>query len=140
MSLLQWALTLITYGILLVLLWKGRIPDRLAGVALLIAQTATPLVSQLELGGIRVGVALITLLLGGALALLALFGRRWWLLAAAGVQLIALASWGYQLVNPDAQIWAAVTFRIIVWMELMALALFGVFEARLAPYARSALT
>ena len=136
MSFLQWALTLVTYGVLFLLLWKGRTPDRVAAIALLIAQTVTPLVSYVEFAGIRMGVALVSFGLTVVLLILALVGRRWWLLAAAGVQLIALASWGYQLLQPDAQIWASVSFRIIVWMELMALALFGVFEARLAPYAR----
>lgn len=136
MSILQWALTLATYATLAVLLWKGRTPERLAGVALLAAQTATPLVAHLQLGGLRIGVASVSLALTAALVALALYGRRWWLLAAAGVQLIALASWAYQALDPDAQVWAAVTFRIIVWMELMALAVFGLFEARLAPYAR----
>lgn len=138
MSMLQWGLTLVTYATLAVLLWKGRGPERLAGLALVIAQTATPLVAPLELGGVRVGVAGVSLALAAALTALALFGRRWWLLAAAGVQLISLASWIYQFMNPDAQIWATVTFRIIVWMELMALALFGLVEARRAPYARAA--
>ncbi|WP_420471478.1 hypothetical protein [Brevundimonas sp. FT23042] len=138
MSILQWGLTLVTYATLVVLLWKGRTPERLAGLALIIAQTATPLVAHLQLGGVRVGVAAVSLALAAALIALALYGRRWWLLAAAGFQLISLASWAYQFLNPDAQIWAAVTFRIIVWMELMALALFGLFEARHAPYARSA--
>ena len=136
MSILQWGLTLVTYATLAVLLWKGRTPERLAGVALVIAQTLTPLVAHLELGGVRIGVAGVSLGLTVALASLALFGRRWWLLAAAGVQLIALASWAYQFMDPNSQIWATVTFRIIVWMELMVLAMFGLFEARLAPYAR----
>jgi len=80
----------------------------------------------------------VSLALTVALVALALFGRRWWLLAAAGVQVIALASWAYQFMDPHAQIWATVTFRIIVWMELMVLAMVGLFEARLAPYARPA--
>lgn len=137
MSILQWGLTLITYATLAVLLWKGRAPERLAGVALVIAQTVTPFVAHLQLGGVRIGVAAVTLGLTLALVVLAVFGRRWWLLAAAGVQLIALASWAYQFMDPNAQVWATVTFRIIVWMELMALAMFGLFEARLAPYAQS---
>ncbi len=135
MPLTQWLLTLITYAVLLLLLWQGRRPDRWAALVLLAAQNATPLIVNVELAGVRIGLALASLCLSVALTWLALIGRRWWLLAAAGVQLIALASWIYQLLDPGAQLWAAVTFRMIVWAELMALALFGVFEARLAPYA-----
>ncbi|MBX9616050.1 MAG: hypothetical protein Q8S03_05910 [Brevundimonas sp.] len=136
MSPIQWALTFITYAVLCVLLWKGRAPERLAGIALLIAQMGTPLIAHITVNGFRVGVAALSLMLTTSLVLLALTGRRWWLIAAAGVQLIALASWGYQLIDPYAQIWGAVSFRMVVWMELMALAVFGLFEARMAPYAR----
>lgn len=131
----QWILTLLTYAVLLLLLWRGRRTDRLAAVALLVTQTATPFLAAIELEGVRIGIAGLSALLSLALIGLALTGRRWWLLAAAGVQLIAVASWIYQILDPHAQIWAAVTFRIIVWMELMALALVGVVEARRAPYA-----
>lgn len=132
----QWLLAVVTYGVLLLLLWRGRPLDRAAAVALLVTQTATPFLAAFEVQGVRVGVAALSLLLSMTLIGLACSGRRWWLLAAAGVQLIAVASWIYQILDPTAQVWAAVTFRIIVWMELMALAVFGLFEARFAPYAR----
>lgn len=132
----QWLLAVVTYAVLLLLLWRGRGPDRIAAVALLVTQTATPFMAVYEVEGVRVGVAGLSLLLTLTLIGLACQGRRWWLLAAAGVQLVAVSSWIYQILDPGAQVWAAVTFRIIVWMELMALAVFGLFEARFAPYAR----
>lgn len=136
MSPIQWVLTVITYAVLILLIWKGRGPERLAGVALFVAQTGTPLVAHFTVNGVRLGVAALSLALTASLVALALTGRRWWLIAAAGVQLIALASWGYQIIDPQAQIWGAVSFRMVVWVELMALAVFGLFEARMAPYAR----
>lgn len=136
MTAAQWILTILTYALLFLLLWKGRRPDRLAAVALLVSQSATPLLAAIEIHGVRVGVAGLAVCLATALVLLALTGRRWWLLAAAGVQLVSVASWIYQILDPQAQVWAAVTFRIIVWLQLMALVVFGLFEARLAPYAQ----
>jgi hypothetical protein len=133
---LQWGLTLVSVVILGLMLWRGREIDRWAALALLGAQFATPLIAPLTHAGVRVGVAGVAIALAGALIALALRGRRWWLLAAAGVQLISVASWAYQILDPHAQVWAAVTFRIIVWMQLMVLVLFGLLEARLAPYAR----
>jgi hypothetical protein len=136
MSPIQWVLTVITYVVLFLLVWKGRGPERLAGVALLMAQVGTPLIAHITVNGVRLGVAALSLMLTLSLIFLALTGRRWWLIAAAGVQLIALASWGYQIIDPQAQIWGALSFRMVVWVELMALAVFGLFEARMAPYAR----
>lgn len=133
----QWFLTFLTYAVLLLLLWRGRALDRLAALALLVSQTATPLLSGLEVFGVRLGVAGLAVFLAVSLFSLALTGRRWWLVVAAGVQLVSVASWIYQIVDPDAQVWAAVTFRLIVWMELMALAAFGVCEARYASYAQA---
>jgi hypothetical protein len=131
----QWLLTLISYAVLLLLLWLGRRTDRWAAVALLAVQTLTPALATFEVGGVRIGVAIASLLLTIALVTLALLGRRWWLVLAAASQLVVLASWINQLANPETQVWAGVTFRIIIWMELMALAAFGVLEARNAPYA-----
>ena len=135
MSPSQWIISVFSLAVLLLLLWRGRSPDRWAALALLVTQFSAPLIARFEIGGVRVGLAAASLFLACALVGLALTGRRWWLLAAAGVQLISLASWIYQFVDPDAQLWAAVTFRIIVWMQLLALVIFGLFEARLAPYA-----
>ncbi|MDQ7813243.1 MAG: hypothetical protein RDU12_11080, partial [Brevundimonas sp.] len=68
-------------------LWKGRIAERIAAVAFLTAMLATPLVDDLQIGGLRWGVGLVSITLFGALVWLSLKADRWWLLAAAGVQL-----------------------------------------------------
>lgn len=135
MSPLQWIIAVVSLGVLIALLWRGRGPERWAALALFATLVLAPLLAPLAVGGVRIGVAGTSLFLSLFLIGLALTGRRWWLLAAAGVQLLSVASWIYQIVDPDAQVWGAVTFRIIVWIELMALAVFGLIEARRAPYA-----
>jgi hypothetical protein len=117
-------------------LWKGRRPERIAALAFLIAMSATPLVDGFELNGLRWGVGLVSVSLFGALVWLSLTADRWWLLAAAGVQLLVIATYPVALFTPDGQLWASTTFRIVVWIELMLIGLIGVWECRVAPYAQ----
>lgn len=120
-------------------LWRGRSPERVAAVAFLIAMLATPLVDGLQVNGLRWGVALLAVGLFGTLVWLSLVVQRWWLVAAAGVQLLSIATYLVVLLTPDVQVWASVSFRIVVWVELMLIGLFGVWECRAAPYARPVL-
>ncbi len=69
------------------------------------------------------------------LAGLALRYDRWWLLLAAGAQLIALSTHFAGVAGSDALFWSIVSPRMVVWFELLLLAVFGVWEARAAPYA-----
>lgn len=134
-SLVQLLLTLFTFLTLGLLLRFGRTAERIAGVALLVAQVGTPLVDHLHIGEFRYGVAILAVGLFATLIVLAMRTDRWWLIAAAGVQLLSIGLWAATLVG-DLQIWGAVTVRIVIWMQLMLLALFGIWEARAAPYAR----
>lgn len=117
-------------------LWKGRGAERVAAIAFLIAMLATPLVDDLQFGGLRWGVGLLAFGLFGTLVGLSLAANRWWLMAAAGVQLLSIATYLVAMLNPDVQVWASVTFRIVVWVQLMMIGLFGVWECRMAPYAQ----
>lgn len=117
-------------------LWKGRSAERIAALAFLAAMLVTPLVDGLQIGGLRWGVGLVSVSLFGALLWLSLKADRWWLMAAAGVQLLTVATYPVALLTPDGQVWANVTFRFVVWVELMLIGLFGVWEARAAAYAR----
>jgi len=135
LSLAQIVLTLFTYLTLCFLLSFGRTAERIAGVALLVAQVGTPFVDHLQIGDFRYGVAVISVGLFTTLIILALRTDRWWLIAAAGVQLLSICLWVATLLG-DLQIWGAVTVRIVIWMQLMFLALFGIWEARAAPYDR----
>lgn len=118
-------------------LWKGRLPERIAAVAFLVAMAATPAVDHLHIGGVRWGVGCLAVGLFVTLTWLSLVADRWWLLAAAGIQLLSIATYLIAVIDPGVQVWASVSFRIVVWVELMLIGLVGVWEARTAPYARS---
>ena len=120
----------LTYGVMALLLWKGRMPERIALVALVVLNWGTPLVDHLFIGHFRWGVAILSVSMFCLLVGLALRYDRWWLLLAAGAQLIAVST------HLDALLWSIVSTRMVVWFELLLLALFGVWEAQCAPYAR----
>ena len=81
------------------------------------------------------GVAILSFAMFCLLAGLALRYDRWWLLLAAGAQLIALSTHFAGVAGSDALLWSIVSTRMVVWFELLLLAVFGVWEARAAPYA-----
>lgn len=104
-------------------------------MALFVLQFGTPLVDHLFVGQLRWGVAILSFAMFCLLTTLALIYDRWWLLLAAGAQLIAVSTHLAGLAGSDALLWSIVSTRMVVWFELMLLALFGVWEARNAPYA-----
>lgn len=127
----------LTYVVMALLLWKGRTPERVVVVALFVLQWGTPLVDHLFIGNFRWGVAILSFAMFGLLAGLALRYDRWWLLLAAGAQLIAVSTHLAGIAGSDALLWSIVSTRMVVWFELLLLALFGVWEARAAPYAQT---
>lgn len=125
----------LTYVAMALLLWKGRTPERIVVVALFMLQWGTPLVDGLFIGHFSWGVAILSFAMFCLLAGLALRYDRWWLLLAAGAQLIALSTHFAGVAGSDALLWSIVSTRMVVWFELLLLAVFGVWEARAAPYA-----
>ncbi len=125
----------LTYAVMALLLWKGRTPERIVVVALFALQWGTPFVDHLFIGHFRWGVASLSFAMFCLLVGLALRYDRWWLLLAAGAQLIAVSTHLAGIAGSDALLWSIVSTRMVVWFELLLLALFGVWEARAAPYA-----
>jgi hypothetical protein len=125
----------LTYAVMALLLWKGRTPERIVVVALFALQWGTPFVDHLFVGHFRWGVASLSFAMLCLLVGLALRYDRWWLLLAAGAQLIAVSTHLAGIAGSDALLWSIVSTRMVVWFELLLLALFGVWEARAAPYA-----
>jgi presenilin-like A22 family membrane protease len=126
----------VTIIALCLLAWKGRRPERQAAVGLFLTQVLSGWVDHLLIGRFRWAVACISLGLLIMFVRLSLRHDRWWLILAAGAQFLALATHISSLVGSDALTWSIVTARMTVWVEIMLLAIFGVWEARAAPYAQ----
>ncbi len=114
------------------LVWQGRTPERVAALGLAVLVAGTPFVDE----GSRHGVALLSIGVFLLLFGLMIVYRRWWLIFAAGLQFVAVSTHIVTFQDPDMRMWANVTIRLIVWLLIMLTALFGVGEARWAPYAR----
>jgi hypothetical protein len=106
-------------------------------VGLFLTQILSGWVDHIVLGQFRWVVAAISLGLLILLVRLSLRYDRWWLLFAAGAQLLAFTTHISSMIGPDALTWSIVTARMTVWVGIMVLAIFGVWEARSAPYAYS---
>lgn len=111
------------------IVWGGR-PERMASALFGILHLATPAIDQLAIGQVRWAVAITSLLTFGGLLWLALKCDRWWLVFAAGCQLLALSTHIISLLQIDSLIWTAVTLRWISWGGVLACALFGLWEGR----------
>lgn len=118
---------------LAMLLAAGRTAERVAAATLIVLMFASPYIA-------REGPVAHALVSGSAFAILvflALRYERWWLIGAAGLQLVVFSTHFAPLLVPQETIWGAVTLRIIIWQALMALCLFAIGESRWALYAKS---
>ena len=130
LTIAQYGTFIISVISLVMLLAAGRTPERIAAVTLTILMFASPFLSREG----AVGHALASGLALAILLVLALSYERWWLIGAAGFQLVVFSTHFAPLLIPQEQIWGAVTLRIVLWQGLMALCLFGIGESRWAPY------
>lgn len=119
-----------TWVVIAALVVLGGRPERMAGALFGLLHLATPAIDHLAVGQVRWAVAITSLLTFGGLLRLALRGDRWWLVFAAGCQLLALSTHIISLLQIDSLIWTAVTLRWISWGGVLACALFGLWEGR----------
>ncbi|MFC5345098.1 hypothetical protein ACETK8_03720 [Brevundimonas staleyi] len=130
MSPIQVMLWLLTVPALGLLAWKGRTVERCSAAAILLVVLAPLLLQDIEVGNVRWVIALTSVGLAVMLLVQGLLWDRWWLLAAAGVQGAAAATYGLAALQPEIMIWTGVVLRRIFWIELMLVALFGAWEAQ----------
>ena len=122
-----WSLTIPALGLLV---WKGRTVERCSAAAILLVVLAPFLLQDIESGNVRWVIALTSVGLAVLLLLQGMVWDRWWLLAAAGIQAAAAATYGLAALQPEIMIWTGVVLRRIFWIELMLVVLFGAWEAQ----------
>lgn len=101
---------------------RGGVDERLATVGLLSNVLATVVLRdyswpQLQLAGFVVDVLLLLLLLW-----IALRSPKYWPLAAAGFQLLAVLTHVAKMIDPGLQQWAYIT-AIVIWTYLLMITL-----------------
>ena len=120
---------LVSWGVVLALAALGRQPERWAAALFAALLAVTPAIDHYVVGNIRWAVAASSLLAFVALLWLALTRDRWWLVFAAGCQLLALSTHVISLLRLDSLLWTAVTLRWVSWAAVLATAVFGIWEA-----------
>jgi len=131
------SLTLAQYGFfavsiiaLALLLTAGKTPERIAAATLICLMFGSPYLT-------REGPVWVAAASGLALAILIVLSlryERWWLIGAAGFQLVTFSTHFAPLISPQQYIWPSISLRLILWGGLMALCFFAVGECRWASY------
>jgi hypothetical protein len=119
-----------SFAALFVLAILGGWTERRAAVLLVALLLLTPLIETYAIGGFRWAVALSSLVVFVVLLWMALTRDRWWLVFAAGCQLMALSTHLVVLLRLDALQWTLVSIRWYSWAFMMGIALFGAWEGR----------
>ena len=117
---------------LALILWRGEWIDRAATLALVTVVVLTGLLQLLNVPGLMAWIATLDLGLFFVLWALAERGERWWIVALAGFQFIAVVAYVAPFFAWDRLQWAVVTVNWAVW-ALDSLCVFvGVWEASFA--------
>lgn len=108
----------------------GRRPERLAAAVVCIAFIATQFATPLEMSGWRAGVALVDAVTLAFLVALTVRFDRWWLVFAAGAQLVTVLTHVLGWTAPHLLLRTNVEVRWLLGLMLLALLVVGPFEAR----------
>ena len=111
------------------LLRYGAAVERWCVLLVAAYMAANPIAELWHFGDWRAGTAVLELLLFAGFWFLAERGRRWWLVAAAGSQLVVALTHIIPLIAPDYFLWTQVTVRLIVWIVISLTFFAGVLEA-----------
>ena len=117
-----WLGTLFAFLVCGAALWKGGRDERIGSATLLINMAATVALrdrswSPVQYGGFAVDVATLAVFL-----MLALRSSRFWPMAAAAFQLLAVMTHVAKLVDPLLKPWAYIT-AIVIWTYLLFITL-----------------
>jgi uncharacterized membrane protein YgdD (TMEM256/DUF423 family) len=128
---------------LLLLAFSGGRMERYGAILFAVVLLFTPLIDSYSVDGFRWAVALSSLCLFSVLLWMSLKGDRWWLVFAAGCQLMAVSTHLIALLRIDNLQWTMVSIRWVSWLFMMGIVLFGAWEswsmtriARMSPSAR----
>lgn len=109
--------------------WRGLRPERIAAGLVLAAFVATQLATPLEIGGWRVGVALVDTAAFILLMALAVRFDRWWLIAAAATQFVTVLTHLVGFLEPGLLLRTNVLVRWILGLTLLGALAVGPSEA-----------
>jgi signal transduction histidine kinase len=114
------------------ILWRGEWIDRAATLALVSVVAVTSLLQLLHVPGLMIWAAVLDILLFFTFWALAERGGRWWIVALAGFQFIAVVAYLAPFFAWERLEWAVVSVNWAVWALDSLCVFFGVWEASYA--------
>ena len=109
------ALLLANLAAMVPLSWRGRLHDRIAVGSVVLYVIVGEFVESMMWGSWRAGSATLDLILFLILWWTAERADRWWLVLAAGFQLLIVATHLIPLVQPGFMYWTGTTIRLVIW-------------------------
>lgn len=126
------ALLLANLAAMAPLAWRGRSGDRTAIAVVVLYIIVGEVVESIMWGSWRAGSAFLDLVLFLSLWWIAERTDRWWLVLAAGFQLLVVATHLIPLIQPGFHYWTGTTVRLVIW-GLMSISFFiGAWEVQAA--------
>ena len=114
------------------ILWRGEWIDRAATLALVAVVVLTGVLQLLHVPGLMIWIALLDVALFVTFWALAERGERWWIVALAGFQFIAVVAYVAPFFAWERLHWAVVTVNWAVWVLDSLCVFVGVWEASFA--------
>lgn len=114
------------------ILWRGEWVDRAATLALVAVVAATALLQMFHVPGLLLWAAGLDVGLFCVFWALAERGERWWIVALAGFQLIAVLAYAAPFFAWNEMKWALVTVNWGIWLLDSLCVFVGVWEASAA--------
>lgn len=109
--------------------WRGDRCERITVAVILAAILVEPFLQPIQISTWRIGVAVGNVALFLALWLLAERAERWWLVFAASIQLLIVATHLIPLTTDQSYTWSGVSLRLGLWSVLSLILFVGAWEA-----------
>ena len=129
MNAANYALYLVTFVGLAVLMKFGSRPERIAVALILLTLLAEPFAQGITLNTWRIGTGGLNLLLLAGLWIMAEKWDRWWLVLASSLQLIVVLTHLMPVMESGFGVNTGVTIRLIMWALIVVSMFVGAWEA-----------
>jgi hypothetical protein len=134
MNAANYALYVVTFVGLAVLMKFGSRPERIAVALILLTILAEPFAQGITLNTWRIGTGGLNLLLLAGLWIMAEKWDRWWLVLASSLQLIVVLTHLMPVMESEFGVNTGVTIRLIMWALIVVSMFMGAWEASAERY------
>lgn len=125
----QLAILAANLAALVLLVWRGERPERIAALMIVALLVLEPLLDPLRINAWRVGGGLVNLALFAGFVWLAERWDRWWVVLAASVQLLLVLTFLMPLMTDEFSVRTGIALRLGLWAVISIILFIGAWEA-----------